>query len=276
VSSRAPDILCPECGTRNPSDAVHCAECGHRLQSHGQSTSVWRRPVSSRGDAPTEAIPLLGSSQATTPFDSSGPSVPLGPRPVQSPTPPPATPPPSGPPGCLLGFLGLLIIAIVAGFFAWSVGRSYVRSQVNDRIESGIVTQVSRIPAVTPPASGRIVITQAEVNDQIKAYAGSLDPIKDPVATIDRTGIHVHFTVYGRSSEFSGLPVAAGGKIVILKPKISGLAGQFVDADAVSTIVEEQLADLLRRSGVTPASITLADGSLTVNTGAPRSAGNGA
>jgi hypothetical protein len=274
VSVNPPEIVCPDCGASNPGDAIHCAECGHRLQSHGQATSVWRRPVS---DMPTEAIPAYGSSQATTPFSPSGPAAPLGP----TPPPPVWTPPvaprkPSGPSGCVLGVLGLLIIAIVALFFAWSIGRSYVRSQVNDRITSGIVTQVGQIPAVTPPASGKIVITDDEVNEQIQAYAGSLDPIKDPVATIDQSGIHVRFKAYGTSSEFSGIPVAAGGKIVILKPKISGgVAGQFVDADAVASIVEEQLADLLRRSGVTPASITLADGSLTINTATPTAVSNG-
>ena len=276
MSANQPEILCPECGTRNPADAIHCAECGYRLQNHGQATSVWRRPVS---DMPTEAIPLRGSSQATTPFESTGSPPPIGPTPPRPAwTPPPVQPsPPSGPSGCVLGFLGLLIIAIVAGFFAWSVGRSYVRSRVNDRITSGIVTQVSRIPAVTPPASGKIVITDAEVNAQIKAYSGSLDPIKDPVATIDRSGIHVRFKVYGTTSTFSRLPVAAGGKIVILKPEITGgIAGQFVDANTVASIIEAQLADLLRRSGVTPASITLADGSLTVNTALPTARGNGA
>jgi hypothetical protein len=267
VSAIPPEIVCPDCGASNPADAIHCAECGHRLQSHGQATSVWRRPVS---DMPTEAIPAYGSSQATTPFSPSGPPEPFGPPPPTW-APPPVVPrKPSGPSGCVLGFLGLLIIAIAAGFFVWSVGRSYVRSQVNDRITSGIVTQVGQIPAVTPPASGKITITDAEVNEEIQAYAGSLDPIKDPVATIDQSGIHVRFKVYGTSSEFSGIPVAAGGKIVILRPKITGgVAGQFVDADAVASVVEEQLADLLRRSGVTPASITLADGSLTINTAVP-------
>lgn len=275
MSATPPEILCPECGASNPADAIHCAECGHRLQNHGQATSVWRRPVS---DMPTEAIPAYGSSRATTPFSPSGPTAPLAPTPPPPTwTPPPVVPrKPSGPSGCVLGFLGLLIIVIVALLFAWSIGRSYVRSQVNDRITSGIVTQVGRIPAATPPASGKIVITGAQVNARIKAYSGSLDPIKNPVATIDQSGIHVRFKVYGTTSTFSGIPVAASGTIVILKPKISGgVAGQFVDADAVASVVEEQLADLLRRSGITPASITLADGSLTINTATPTAVSNG-
>lgn len=181
---------------------------------------------------------------------------------------------PNGPPGCVLGAFGLLIIAIVAALFAWSVARPYVRDRVGDRITSGVSTQVSGIPVVTVPAGGKITVTQADVNATIKDYAGSLDPISDPVAVIDRTGIHVKFKIYGTSSEFSALPVAAGGKIVLLKPKVSGTAGQFVDAGQLATIIEQQLASLMARSNLKPTSVVLSDGALTINTGPSGTAGN--
>ena len=287
MTSNRTEAVCPECGTSNPAGSVHCAQCGRRLISHGQAGSVWRRPVAAKSDSSTDVIDLIPisatSSQATTPIPSgdwnSGATRPLAPggnpeaswtsSKPPSPTPPPPLPiqpKPGGPPGCVLGCLGLLIVLVIAGVFAWSVGRPYLRDRVGDRISSGISTQVAAIPQVTVTSSGRLTVTDAEINREIQDYSGSIDPISDPVATIDRTGIHIKFDVYGASSEFSGLPIVQAGRIVIRDPKITGVAGQVVDADAIAAMVEEQLAGLMRRSGLTPSSIVLSQGSLTVVT----------
>lgn len=285
MTARQPDIVCPECGSSNPAGSIHCAECGFRLANHGQAPNLWRR---ASGGSPSR--PMV-SSQATTPFEPipSDPTAPIAspsvppPRPpmvwpLSTPGPMPSQPPrtkPSGPSGCVLGGLAVLIIAIVAALFAWSIARPYVRGRVGDRITSGVSTQVSEIGVVTVTATGKITLTQDEVNTAIKGYSGSLDPISDPVATLNRTGVHVKFTLYGTTSEFSALPVAAGGKIVLLKPKISGVAGQFVDAGQLATVIEQQLAALMARSNLTPASVTLIDGALIINTNTgPSAAGN--
>jgi hypothetical protein len=291
MTAGQPDVICPECGAVNPAGSVHCAECGRRLTSHGQAASVWSRPTAVKSDQATDVIDLVPlsslSSQATTPIPNgdwnNGGARPLAPgeppestwtsppSPVRPPT-PPAPPKPGGPPGCVLGCLGLLIVLVVAGVFAYSVGRPYLRDRVGDRISEGISTQVGAIPDVTVTSGGRLTLTNADLNNAIHDYTGSLDPISNPVATIDRAGIHIKFKIYGTSSEFSGLPVVSAGRIVILKPKISGVAGRVVDADSIVTIVEDQLAALMSRSGLTPSSIVLDNGSLSVVTTA--NAGN--
>jgi hypothetical protein len=285
MSAGQADVTCPECGATNPAGAVHCAECGERLASHGRAASVWSRPVAAKGDDATDVIDLVPrssiSSQATTPIPNgdwnNGGARPLAPGespestwtssppPVRPPS-PPVQPKPGGPPGCVLGCLGLLIVLAVAVVFVYSVGRPYLRDRVGDRISEGIATQVGAIPQVTVTSAGRITLTNADINNAIHDYTGSIDPISDPVATIDRTGIHIKFKVYGTSSEFSGLPVVAAGRIVLLKPKISGVAGRVVDTDAIVSMVEDQLAALMSRSGLTPTSIVLGDGSLSVVT----------
>ncbi len=277
------DINCPECGASNPADAVHCAQCGRRLATHGQAANVWSRPIAAASDAQTAAIDLTPvsalSSQATTPIPGGdwggGGTRPLAPGAPPEPvlTPQPASPPPSapnkpkpgGPPGCVLGCTGLFIVLIVAAIFGGMIGRSYVRDQADERISTGITTQLGAIDNVTVNA-GALTLTGAEINNQIKSFTGSLGPISDPVASIDPTGVHITFDVLGRSSEVTGQPIVRGGKIVILDPRISGPARFVVDASTISAIAEEQLAGLMARSNITPKSIVLGQNSLTVVT----------
>jgi len=272
------DIICPECSAANPADAVHCAQCGRRLISHGQAANVWSRPIAAASEAQTNAIdptPVSAkSSQATTPI-SGGDWNDGGAQPRASISQPEATwgrPPaapvkrkPGGPPSWVLGCLGIFIVLIVAAIFGGMVGRAYIRGQADDRIKEGITTQVGAMPNLTVNA-GTLTLTDAEINRQIKSFTGSLDPISDPVASLDREGIHITFDVLGRSSKFSGQPIVRDGKIVILNPAISGPARFIVDADSISSIAEEQLAALMTRSNITPKSIVLSQGALTVIT----------
>ena len=236
------EVICPECGANNPADAVHCGQCGRRLTTHGQAANVWSRPIAAASDAQTDVIDLVPvatmSSQATTPIPSgdwnNGGTRPLAPgappesewTPASASPPPsaPIKPKPSGPPGCVLGCTGLFIVLIVAAIFGGMIGRSYLRNQADDRITAGITTQLGAIENVTVNA-GTLTLTDANINSQIKSFTGSLGPISDPVASINRDGIHITFDVLGRSSEFSGQPIVRDGRIVILNPKISARRG---------------------------------------------------
>ena len=294
MAQTPPDVICPECRAANPAGSIHCANCGLRLISHGQATNVWSRPAVATPETAKDAADFANapalSSQATMPIPAGDwnagasrsaapsedtpttwtpprPAPPIGPR-------VPAVQKPGGPPGFVLGCFGLLIVLAVAGLFAWSVGRPYVRNRVGERVSSGVATEVGAIPEVTVTSSGEITLTDADLNRSISDYSGSIDPISDPVATIDRTGMHIRFKVYSRSSEFTGLPIVQGGRIVIRDSSISGLAGQVVDADEIASIVEQQLADLMTRSNLTPSSIVLSDGSLSVITAPAAGSGN--
>ena len=174
-----------------------------------------------------------------------------------------------GPSGCLLGALGLVLIALVGAVL---VGLVAYNAATGDGLRDGLrevaATEVTQIGPVDVPEDGRLTVSEADVNRTIRRYTDEYGAISDPTFTIDPSGVVLNFSVLGVDSSYRSGMVAEGGRLRLTDPEASGAAGRVLDADEMVGIVEPALNDVLRQSGVTAAAVELGDGELTVITSA--------
>ncbi|MEA2524050.1 MAG: hypothetical protein QOF73_1277 [Thermomicrobiales bacterium] len=178
----------------------------------------------------------------------------------------PATRRSGGPAGCLLGMLAFVIIAAVAGVFAWAIAKPIVNDRVQAELDHGIATQVAAIDVPSLRTAGRITLTEDEINAEIGRFAGSYDPVKNLRFRILPEELRVSFDLYGVTSTYRGGLKVENGRMVVVDPELSGPAGQILDAREIADILETQLASLMDRSDVQPAAVRLREGVLTVTT----------
>lgn len=195
---------------------------------------------------------------------------------IARPNPPPVDRRPRGPAGCVLGALAVLLIAGVAALFAWLViVRPHLRDTARDELREAVSAEVRAIEPADLPVlpSGDLTITEEEIDAHLRATAGAYGPLDDLDVDILPAGIRVRFDLYGTTSTYSGRPEVRDGTLVVADGDIDGPAGQILDADDVSAIVEDELAALLARSDLRPTGVRLDDGTLTVLTSVASPAG---
>lgn len=298
-----PPRFCANCGAQNLTSVPNCAVCGQPLIQRQDLAQLWGAtartgPLDHDGIIESE---FDVSSQATTPFTQTRPFdplddlrradaikksakvadpwssseskighfqgastapttvLPLPPEPV-------ARSARKGPPGFVMGCVALLLIGALAVAVVWGLVRSTVADRVQNEISAGITTELRRIDTAQIPASGQIVLTEAEINADLDDASNLYSPVEDVQVNITKAGIEVDFSLYGVSSTYrSGLAVT-GGNIVAVEPKLTGPAGQIIDIEEITSIFEIETHELLRRSGVAPVNVSLRDGSLLINT----------
>jgi hypothetical protein len=295
---------CANCGAHNPLGATTCGVCGQPLITE-ELSRLWNADGSARPSAETEVIDLYPSmdmsSQATTPFTQTRPFDPLDARSSAPPrvTRAERTDPWSsaggrlsgsertirsgtagariepreqtatkraGPPGFVLGCLATILIAALAGVVIWSGIRSTISNRVEDEISVGISNELRRIDTLPVTQSGRLLITEEEINTDLEQSSRSYEPLEDVVVHLERGVVRVEFKLYGLKSTYkSGLAIESG-KVVAVNPTLSGAAGRFVEIDDITAMFEAETGELLRRSGVEPVGITISDGSILLET----------
>jgi hypothetical protein len=192
------------------------------------------------------------------------------PPPAYGAPPPYAYAPPTrgrrGPGGCLLGLLAFLLICVVAAGFAVLVARPYVSGRVRDELDRTLSTQVADLPPITVEAAGQFVVTEREINQNIRLYAAAYDPIEDPVVSITTNEIRVDFDLYGTSSAYHGGLTVRGGRVVVVDPEVEGPAGQVLDAEDLAAVLEEQFAAVMTRSNLRPTRVQLRNNEVVITT----------
>ena len=174
-----------------------------------------------------------------------------------------------GPSGCLLGALGLVLIALVgAALVALVAYNAATGDGLRDGLREVAATEVTQIGPVEVPEDGRLTVSEADVNRTIRRYTDEYGAISDPTVAIDPGGVVLNFSVLGIDSSYRSGLVAEGGQLRLTDTEASGAAGRVLDADDMVGIVEPALNDVLRQSGVTAAAVELGDGELTVITSA--------
>lgn len=302
--SPRPPRYCSNCGAKNPATAAVCGVCGQQLAVREDHARLWGTDTNVSpldGGEIIDLYPTLDmSSQATTPFSQTRPFDPAdfppppelkpakaekkvdpwsagssrlgtsiggpGQPPVVRDEPPAPSGPRKGPPGCVLGCLAFVLIAAVAGFIAWGAIKSAISDRVQDELDVGITNEMRKIDAIPASNAGEIILTEDEVNADLKQYADAYQPIKNVRVTIDKSRIRVKFDLYGVTSTYSGGLAVKNGRIVVTNPDLNGRAGQIVEADEIAATFESELAELLNRSGLEPVDVELRNGSLVVTT----------
>lgn len=173
------------------------------------------------------------------------------------------------PSGCLLGALGLVLIALVGAVLVALVAYDAATGDgLRDGLREVAATEVTQIGPVEVPEDGRLTVSEADVNRTIRRYTDQYGAISDPTFAIDPGGVVLNFSVLGIDSSYQSGLVAEGGQLRLTDPAASGAAARVLDAGDMVGIVEPALNDILRQSGVTAARVELGDGELTVVTSA--------
>jgi hypothetical protein len=171
-----------------------------------------------------------------------------------------------GPGGCVLGLLAFLIIAAVGGLFAWGVAKPMVSDRVRDELDHGLATQVAAIDAPSLQLAGTQRLTEDQINQELRRFDGSFDPVNNVQVRITPDDLRVTFDLYGVTSTYRGGVAVENGRIVVVDPELSGPAAQFLSAQDVAGILEVQFASLMERSNAQPTAVRLRDGEITVTT----------
>ena len=172
----------------------------------------------------------------------------------------------SGPPGFLLGCLAFLLILAVGALLAWGAVRSVVSNEIENELSVGITNELRSVERLPVQSSGRMRITEEDVNKELRANAVRYKPIEDVTVAIDSDAVTIRFSVYGIESTYrTGLAVD-DGRIVLVDSSLDGAAGRIVNEDEVGAVFEAEVAELLRRSNVEPTEVSLRDGSVVIAT----------
>ncbi len=182
-----------------------------------------------------------------------------------------------GPSGCLLGALGVVLIALVGAVLVAVVAyNAATGGQLRDGLRDVASTEVTQLGPVDVPEDGRLTVSEADVNRTIRRYTDDYGAISDPTFAIDPNGVVLDFSVLGIDSSYRSGLIAEGGQLRLTDPRASGAASRVLGAGDMAGIVEPALNDILRQSGVTATGVELGDGELTVliaGTGATPAAG---
>ena len=172
-----------------------------------------------------------------------------------------------GPSGCLLGALGVVLIALVGAVLVAVVAyNAATGGQLRDGLRDVAATEVTQLGPVDVPEDGRLTVSEADVNRSIRRYTDDYGAISDPTFAIAPNGVVLDFSVLGIDSSYRSGLVAEGGQLRLTDPRASGAASRVLGAGDVAGIVEPALNDILRQSGVAATGVELGDGELTVLT----------
>ncbi len=172
-----------------------------------------------------------------------------------------------GPSGCLLGALGVVLIALVgAVLVAVAAYNAATGGQLRDGLRDVAATEVTQLGPVDVPEDGRLTVSEADVNRSIRRYTDDYGAISDPTFAIAPNGVVLDFSVLGIDSSYRSGLVAEGGQLRLTDPRASGAASRVLGAGDMASIVEPALNDILRQSGVAATGVELGDGELTVLT----------
>ncbi len=158
------------------------------------------------------------------------------------------------------------MICAVAGGFAWLVGRPLLTNAIEAEVDEGIATRVAGIERLPVEPSGRLRITEAEINERLASYGQSFDPVENPRVQIRAGEISVGFDLYGSRSTYRGDLAVRNGRLVVVDARVDGPAGRFLEEDAFADILEGQFAALMARFDLTPTDVRVADGVLVIET----------
>lgn len=234
--SSEPRVYCPECGAANSLDARLCRTCGAPLPTPDERSQLWstRSSASARPVSPVAAESGRSSRR--------------------------------GPGGCVLGCLGLLLILAVAAALVFFAILPVARDTARDRLRENVATQVTRIDTLPVLPTGELIVTEADVNRQLRENIGDFQQVSDPEFTIDPDGVALAVRALGTRSTYRGGVAIENGRLVVTDPEVDGPAGRVLPASDVAGVVESLLNDLQQRSNVEFTGVELRDGEMVITT----------
>jgi hypothetical protein len=287
-ADQVPPAFCPNCGVANVGGFLRCHICGQQFLQDDAVASLWDNSAAASGgigydpvlDLPDDydrfadevpSLPPAVDPYATVPYSpindkwsSSAGTLGADPGTAGAFVPPIASDKRrgGGPPAFLLGLIGFLLIAAVGAAAAILVFGPLLGNDV----ESGAHDVVANALAGAPPAQGTIILTESQLRNLFRANSDEFGAISDPAFRLGPNGFTIIFNAPGYSGRITGDLGVSRGRIVVLNPEISGLAGRVIDVDAIAQDLETQVNNWLSAQGLKVQSIENDGNALTITT----------
>lgn len=172
--------------------------------------------------------------------------------------------------GCLFTVLGILGICVIACGLGYFVAIPRIRDREADQVRDSISTQVAiQIPAgdtgEVPP--GTYTLTAAELQEGLLANVDD-DTVDDLSIRITPAGLELALKTSGdQEATYTGLPVASDGELEMTDmDSTSGMLNFIFPAENLGDAIEDGVNDYLRANNLTLDSLTLNNGSITLET----------
>jgi len=230
-------MLCPFCGTAQPI-ASHCRACGAPLITTARSA----QPVARRWERQSRAGQRVIGCFATL-VTAAILLLALAALLSGRFLPPPATAPPA----------------------ATSVGAVARTPTIMTPRATSAATSAAPVPG-----ANHIVITEAQLNQELAAHSDRLGPARAPHAAIDSSGVTVTFTILGMGARFHARPIAQDGSIALVDSSVSGPLGLAVNADAIAQTLTDALQQELAARSLYVDDVTCQPGQLIVTVSSAR------
>jgi len=289
ASDQVPPAFCPNCGVANATGGLRCIVCGQQFLQDEALASFWEAPGGSGPggigydpvqDLPDDydrfaddvpPLPPAVDPYATVPYipvndkwASSSGTLSADPGTAGSFVPPLANEKRKrgGPPAFLLGLIGFVLIAAVGAAAAILVFGPLLGNDV----ESGAHDAVASALAGASAPPGTIVVTESQIRNLLRSQTSEFGAIDDPTFRLGANGFTIIFNAPGYSGRVTGDLGVSRGRIVVLDPEITGLAGRVIDIEAIALDLETQVNDWLAAQGLKVQSIENDGNTLTITT----------
>jgi hypothetical protein len=167
--------------------------------------------------------------------------------------------------GCLLILVVLILIVGAGWIFAI---RPYLHNLAMTRLDQTMSSAAEQIPpqaALLPP--GPVVIRDAAIQNMIVLNLAPSDPIKNPVAQITPSGVHLDFQLYGLPCSIGTVPTTVNGQLTATNVTISGPISLIMSPDDLTTLMNKHLVQAQARLKHRIMSVTLQQHQMTLQLG---------
>ncbi|HLH60242.1 MAG TPA: hypothetical protein VKV20_01055 [Ktedonobacteraceae bacterium] len=192
------------------------------------------------------------------------------PAPTRSSTERQVTSPPARPRrrfGCLPKILITLVILALLVTGGWFIGlRPYLHTVAQNQIDQELANSINQIIPIPPPINS-IPVTETMINNLIVLNHSPSDPVQNAHITITPGNLQLDFQVYSFSCLVDGKLTVSNGNLVVTNVVIQGIIGLIMSPDELTSILNNQLADVQSHIHRSISSVTLKDHEIDIMLG---------
>lgn len=261
-------------------------------QQASSATPSWQQPQQASSAAPPWQQPQQASSAAPPWQQPQQPGqmvlpAPRGVRaePLPAPIYKPAAPSKPARKSRLRGFLfysvTIIVVLLLLLVGAWFlILRPYANSMAQSQLNNALAQAVDNIPSEVAllPSGGTVPISDNTLNLLLSDQSSSSNIVQNANVTITPQNVVFKFQVslpgFNFPCSVTAVPIASNGKIVLTNVSLSGIIGQVMSADEITTIVNNHLVDAVTRINHSITKVTLKEHEIDLTFG-PRGSNGG-
>jgi hypothetical protein len=186
-----------------------------------------------------------------------------------------ANPPPRPPRrrsclGCFLTLLTVLIVLVIIVGAGWIfLGRPYLHSIAENRLDNAMNNAVQQIPPqiAVLPGGQTVPIQDTILTNLIALNIAPSDPVKDPNVTITPQNMRLDFQLYGYPDDVIFTPAVSNGHLVAQNVRVDGAFGLIMSPDEMTALLNKHFADAQSKLQKTVNAVKLKDHEMDLTLG---------